>query len=75
MPNIENIQSIIHKKNNDLFNIQIKALQDGDYTAWESVVHKMVRLREFETRLTLIDVEINSLRREVEEIEKQIDQI
>lgn len=30
MSDIESIQSIIRKKNNDLFNLQIKALKDDD---------------------------------------------
>lgn len=31
MSDIESIQSIIRKKNNDLFNQQIKALKDDDF--------------------------------------------
>lgn len=75
MSDIESIQSIIRKKNNDLFNQQIKALKDDDFPRWESAVNKMTLLREFETRLTLIAVEIKSLELEVEKIAEQIDQV
>lgn len=72
---IENIQSIIRKKNSDLFNLQIKALKDDDFPRWESAAQKMALLREFETRLTLIAVQIKSLEMEVEEIAQQTDQV
>ena len=75
MSDIENLQSIIRKKNNDLFNLQIKALKDDDFSRWESAVQKMALLREFETRLTLIAVEIRALNLEVEEIADKIDQV
>lgn len=73
--NIEAIQSIIRKKNNDLFNSSIKALKDDDYPRWEIAVQKMGRLREFETRLTLIAVQIKSFEREVEDIADQVDSL
>ena len=75
MANIEAILSIIRKKNSDLFNLQIKTLTDDDFPGWESAVHKMAHLRELETRLTLISVQIKSLGLEVEKIAEQTDQI
>lgn len=75
MSDIESIQSIIRKKNNDLFNLQIKALKNDDFPCWESAVQKMALLREFETRLTLIAVQIKSLELEVEEIAQQTDKV
>lgn len=75
MQDIDGILSIIRKKNNDLFNQIIKAIGEGDYSKWESSCHKMSHLREFESRLTLISVQIHSIRLEVEEIAQQVDQI
>lgn len=75
MSDIESILSIIRKKNNDLLNLQIKALKDDDFPSFENAMHKMVHLRDYETRLTLIAVEIKSLRLEVEKIAKQADQV
>lgn len=41
MSDIESIQSIIRKKNNDLFNLQIKALKNDDFPRWKNAVQKM----------------------------------
>ena len=75
MSDIENILAIIRKKNNDLFNLLIKALEDDDFPIWESAVQKMALLREFETRLTLIAAQIKSLELEVKEIAQQTDKV
>lgn len=75
MPDIESILSIIRKKKNDLFNLQIKAVTDGDFPCFENAMHKIVLLREYETRITLIAVEIKSLRLEVQKIAEQADQV
>lgn len=75
MSDIENIQSIIRKKINDLVNLQIKADKDDDFPLWESAENKIERLREHETSLTLIALEIDSIKLEVEEIGQQTDKV